>query len=361
MTRHVVQLAIAAGLILTTSFTAQAAIESLSGTATAEITQYVGTEPASTDISTETFPGTAPGLPMEAFAGLGDFQGVRMVGHGARSIASLADPTLATGADPMELGAEAGVFSDVAHVTYQATSDVEEVRVIRLSSSDLGVGAGATADVISRVFIEGAIVVWSKDSSRDLTGLEGSFDLQIVQDFGSNGSETVASHFVSVLGTSNGEVSVSQSHLPDLIVGGVEVLATSDSEVEAVLADLSTIGVVHVVVLPRSEYAYTYPASPDEPFNLSAIVNVRTENLPEGTGIAVVFGRAAEAISTIFTPVVGSAKAATVQHAVNLAMRDSREIAENDTNAGCGAGILGFPLITSLSWVGWRRLSRRHS
>jgi hypothetical protein len=339
MTRHVVQLAIAAGLILTTSFTAQAAIESLSGTATAEITQYVGTEPASTDISTETFPGTAPGLPMEAFAGLGDFQGVRMVGHGARSIASLADPTLATGADPMELGAEAGVFSDVAHVTYQATSDVEEVRVIRLSSSDLGVGAGATADVISRVFIEGAIVVWSKDSSRDLTGLEGSFDL----------------------GTSNGEVSVSQSHLPDLIVGGVEVLATSDSEVEAVLADLSTIGVVHVVVLPRSEYAYTYPASPDEPFNLSAIVNVRTENLPEGTGIAVVFGRAAEAISTIFTPVVGSAKAATVQHAVNLAMRDSREIAENDTNAGCGAGILGFPLITSLSWVGWRRLSRRHS
>jgi hypothetical protein len=336
----------------------RADIVALEGETIAEVVQYVHGEAASTDSSVETFPGTVPGLPMQSFAGLGDFQGSPSVGHAGRCVASLEDPTLASGPDPMEIGLEAGAFSTVEGIAYTVEGSVEEAREIVLSSSDLGVGSGETTDVISRVFIEGAVVIWSEGSARDLSGLEGSFSFSVEQDFGSNGGAVVTSHSLSVLGSSNGEISVSEFQLPGLIVGGPEVLESGNSEVDAVLADLATLGTVHVIVVPRFEFAYTYPASPDEEFVLRAFAGVEAVNLPEGTGIAVVFGRSAEAIATVFTPVLGHAKAATLQDAVARVMAAGGDEPPPGSGPLCGAGAFGLPLLTAFSLVGGRRWRR---
>ncbi|MCB9849740.1 MAG: hypothetical protein H6817_03455 [Phycisphaerales bacterium] len=348
--------AIAAAIVFASA--GRAEITNVAATLEAATTEYVDGESASTDSSIEMFPETSPTLPAEALSGLGDFDGDQGLGHGVRSAAVFSDPTLSEEPNPMELGVEAVSFSDVSTIAYQGIASIVETRDVVLTAGDLNVNTSGESNlVISSAFLDGAIVVWTADPSRDLTGLSAEFEFAIVQDTSTGGEITVFESVVAVTGEPDGEVHLVNSSVLQVNLGGPELVqGATDSETQDLIDVLNDSGRVHIALVPTQQVQYAYFANADEPFTLRAEVSCRSLNLPNGTGAAAVFGQDFASLAPALEPFLTEAKATEVQEAINRAFRTSAdEEPSSPIGALCGAFGMEAMLVTLAGLMSLRR------
>lgn len=343
---------------------AKAAVEELQATTDATVHELVDGAVASTDTSFESFPGTVTALPMQSFAALGDFIPSADDPHGARSIVSLADPSQVVLGNPGELGIEADCHSDSAEIAYEVISKAEETRRIVFSPSQF-LSRGVTGErlVSSKVFLEGAMLVWSADPQRDLTGLRAEFDLAVIQETDTNGTEQVFQTSMALVGEEDGAVRLDREGKFFAALGGPELLLLSgDAITAAVVAALNAQGRLHLAIVPSQALAYTYKATPDESFKLRLEVTCRAQNLPDGTGVAVLFGRSFRALAETIGAGPFDVSGDAVQDAVNIAIAETDASNQSLVSTPlCGALGFEFAFLTMSSFLlcGWRFVRRR--
>lgn len=303
---------------------ARAEVTDIRASTSAVVEQTVAGEPGSTDTSVESFPDTSPSLPMEVFAGLGNYTGQTEELHGARALARFTDPTLSALANPGEFGVEAECYAVEAGISYEVVAEASEVRDVVLSSAELDLpGGGQEALVASTVFLEGAVLVWTDQPERDLSNLVAEFDFNVVQETGTNGEEVVFEATLAVEGLAGGEVGLSHSSVLSAVLGRPDLLlATGGPSVTELVGQLEDIGKVHLVIIRRQEIDYVYSVRADEPFRLRATVRARAVNLPGGTGVAAVFGQPFSALAGAINPVLAKRSGDAVQAEINRAIRE---------------------------------------
>jgi hypothetical protein len=207
------------------------------------------------------------------------------------------------------------------------------------------------------VFLEGAILLWTDDPARNLSGASAEFQFRIVH-VTTTGVETVVFEAeLTVTGAAGGEAQLAQSSVLDVVFGGPEVLdGIGGADTQEVVAALADIGRVHVILLPEQSVNYAYLARAGESLTLRAEASCGAVNLPDGTGSAAVFGRPFSELSFALTPFTDQAKAAEIQNLVNQAMR----VSADDSGAVsplCGAFGLETPF---LLFAGLYAHRRRH-
>ena len=314
--------------------------------------EFVGGEAQSNDNSFETFPETSPTLPMEAFAALGSFVTDDVVGYGGQGIANFIDPTLSPDPNPRELGVEASAVSFDPSISYVIDSTAMEHRDVIFSTEELGFSIRADRLVVSTAFLNGAILIWSEDSTRDLTGLEAGFDIDIVQvsETGTNGEETVFTASITVEGQADGEVEATQSTVLDSILGGPELLdvINDDGSLDDLIAGLGESGRLHLLILPQQSVDYVYTAQVDTPFELVAELRCHARNLPGGTVVAAAFGRDFASLADALTPILEADSALRTQSAVNRAIATMETESDSDIPSGPMCGALGVESLAGL-------------
>lgn len=350
--------AVCGAAVLTGATSAPAEITTITAALEANVTELVGGQSGSTDTSVESFPGTSATLPIEALAGLGDFSGEFAADAGGRSAATFSDPTLPDDPNPAEFGVEAVSYALDPSYAYDGDASATETRTIVLSPTELGVPAlGDERLTVSTAFVEGAVLVWSDDAERNLTGLAAEFAFRIVQ-VDTNGETVVFESELTVTGQPAGEVSLVRSSVLDATLGGPEVLAgVGGSDTQDVVDSLAAIGRVHVVLVPAQSVQYAYFATAGEEFELRAEVTCRAVNLPGGTGAAAVFGRPFAGLEFALAPFTDQAKAAEIQAVLNEAMRTA-ESDGGSVSPLCGALGLETPLLLLAGFCGMRRVRR---
>jgi hypothetical protein len=340
---------------------AGAAITEITASVEAGVVEFVDGEAASMDEAVRSFPDVMPTLPVEALAGLGDFAGDLGLDFGARAIAAFADPTQSEDPNPAELGCETVAYSLDPSTAFTATAETVERRSVVLTADDLSVGADGRRNLVfSTAFIEGAALLWTDDAERDLTGAFATFEFSIVQ-ISSTGQETVVFEAeLTLTGEAAGEAGVQRSSTLDATFGGPEVLAgVGGPDTQDVVAALADIGRVHVVLAPSQSVEYAYFATAGEQFTLRAEVRCTSQNLPEGTGAAAVFGRAFSGLGFAMAPFTDQAKAAAIEVVVNRGFRSAQRNGGTNTPALCGALGLESLLLAFAGLCGIRRFGAR--
>lgn len=364
-------------LVMAAALCARAEIVDIQANVNSEVREFVAGQEASFDDSKEGFPETSNTLPIQALAGLGEFDEPTDGTRGARGIADFADPRLSATSNPEEFGLEAVSFSR-ADVHYVVDVAADELRTIVFSADELASNrpgpTGSTSNrlVSSTVFLSGAVVVWSQDPNRDLSGLSAAFDFVITQQRPSLDSEVVFDATVLVEGTASGEVQVTQSSILGSVLGGPELLTQLLGESAAgVVADLETLGNVHILLLPTQPVAYAYEVAVGEEFTLLAETRINLVNLPAGTGAAAVFGRPFTDLAATIQPSLKAATGPDVQRLVNRAIQQTQPPAPAATPASTatpirtpfcgsmGAEALLLPAVGFGLFSGRRRLTVR--
>ena len=343
------------------------AIEAITARIESTVQEYVGGEAQSNDNSFETFPETSPTLPMETLAALGSFVTDDVVGYGGQGIAEFIDPTLSPDPNPRELGVEASAVSLDPSTHYVVDSLATEHRDVVFSTEELGFSITPERLVVSTAFLNGAILVWTAESSRDLTGLEAGFDIDIVQvsETGTNGEEIVFTASITIEGQADGEVDATQSTILDSILGGPELLqvVNDDGSLDDLIASLGDAGRLHLLILPQQSIDYVYTAEVDVPFELVAELRCRTTNLPDGTIVAAALGRDFASLADALTPVLNADMALRTQSAVNRAIATLETDNDSDAPSAPMCGALGLESLAGLlmfaTLVGTRNGSNR--
>lgn len=326
-------------------------------------TEFVDGQAGSTDASVEDFPLTSNQLPIESFSGLGNFEGAEDGDFGARGIATFRDPSLSPSANPGEWGVEADCYSLEPGVSYEVASEITEQRDIVFTAADLGVASDAEpADVavVGNVFANGGILIWSDDPARDLTGLRVELDIKVAQVGGSSataGDELYEGSLI-VSGGANSSISVSSTGgLFAITDGPVLLIASNLPGISDVVGELQANGDVHLVVLPEQSLGYGYQAQAEDPLTLEAKTSVRAVNLPDGTGVAAVFGRPFRALTSVVAPFVPKESAELTQTAMNRTIAESAtpQTQNPTTSRGCGAIGLCVPILLVCGLAASRR------
>jgi hypothetical protein len=271
----------------------------------------------------------------------------------AQGFADVNEPDLAADANPEELGLEADAFSIDPEIAYQVTASAVETRTILLTPGELGSGPGVEREVESRVFLSGAILVWSLEEGRDLTGLsaEVRFTIDQIRDGDADGVN-VFSASMGVRGLPDGEVEAVSEGVATFEFGGPETILNPDEPDPQLEEYLGILGSTHVMLIPDQEIAYTYQAEAGEEFDLRATFEVELVNLPDGTGVSAVFGREFEALADMINEAIPEVDGGAVEAGVNLAQASATVPpatgGRSSRSSGTLCGALGFEALGML-------------
>ncbi len=350
-----------------------AEVVDVQATCETKVTELILGEQASSDISTESFPEPTPTLPLHALAGLGIYTTEQVAisagSSGGRGISDYYDPTLSGTSNPAEFGLEADSFSYDSSVAYEILSTVAEYRDLNMSAADLNVNSnGQEKSVKSSVFVSGAILIWGNQAGLDLSGLGVEFDFTIVHqtvDITSTGTQagpetTVFDAHVTVEGTSGGQIS---THHPDSIevTVGTPALLMSSGEIEAAIAvaELESLGLAHLIILPQQRIEYEYTAVAGKDFRLSAYAYCKSVNLPGGTGVAAVFGRPFESLADLIKNEPKISSGERIQAVVNKTIEKTKATPDEPTSSAPICGLLGLETV-ALTLLGLFLMCTRH-
>ncbi|NOX59101.1 MAG: hypothetical protein GXP29_09620 [Planctomycetes bacterium] len=340
---------------------------------TSSVSEIVDGEVGSTDTSIENFPATQSQLPIESFSGLGNFEGGQEAQFGGRGVATFLDPAASLFANPGELGVEADCFSLDASIAYEVESEVLETRDIVFTPADLRLPPPTTSEladqgasddssddvvVLGSVFVNGGILIWSSDPTRDLSGLQVELAVTVEQIGGSSATagEGLFDGGVEVNGAANGEIGVtSTGGISTLVDGPVLLLASNLPGIGSVVNQLESVGRVHLIVLLDQAIPYQYKARPSDPFSLELKATCRVRNLPDGTGVAAVFGRPFRSLAATISPVTSPKSADIAQDAMNQTISESSVPGKGTGNVGCGVLGICAPLCLILGLTSLRR------
>ncbi|MCC7291010.1 MAG: hypothetical protein IT449_02990 [Phycisphaerales bacterium] len=276
-----------------------------------------------------------------------------------RSIVILGDPRSSTGQNPGEFALECGAFSNDARIAYQIEAFAGENRDLRFTLADvLGSAAGSPRQVVSQVFLSGALVFWVTTGQGGLTGAAAEFTgevhdarlpdapvLRVHRRFEGDASGAVfeaASESAGVRG----------DDLPTTILD-LEALRGSDAPEAATLveqADRLGIDTFVVVLIGPQPVEYAYSLMPGETFGLEAQFTLVVESAPAGTGVAGVMGRPFAGLADLFEQSRTDADGKILERSLNKLMETHAPAGGkpdapvlNETEVGGGNPLAGWP------------------
>ncbi|MFH0982736.1 MAG: hypothetical protein V2A79_14525 [Planctomycetota bacterium] len=348
----------------------RAEIRQIDATISAEVQEFISREEGSFDSAFEEFGATSATLPIHVAAQLLPPEDAPTNGFTAAAFADFRDPKASPIPNPAEVGLETHVYSREPETNFAGHAIATEKRKVSLSAEELGLLEGETErPVLSSVFVSGAVVIWSADPARDLTGLSVSLEITVEQQLPDADPQAVFHALLTAAGGPDGTITLDSPDAIFALLGGPELIHAAAGFTEAELLDeLAALGQVYLVIIPRQELGYFYSAAEDTEFDLEATFEARAVNLPGDTGIGAVYGRSFEALAqAISASVADATKGAATQAAMNLAMEKARAPARVEpgdapraaTNSGAcgalGAGMLAMTFALLLAAVGTRR------
>ena len=255
---------------------AMAEIISLGGSASAAIQEVRASPTGNTAQASKTFPGTAATLPLQVIARLADSDE-----EAAGSVAAqFADPNDVAGPNPEEFAFNLALNSLSPEIYYTAQASTEEVRGVQFTASEAGAADGELVQFRGRVFIDGALAVFAVQDLTDLTGVQLTFSVTIVQQADGHADQEVFAGSISITGGLNRQVCFAAG-------GDFPTSGILDADLAALDPQLS---VFHVVILPNLIVEYPFEARVGQPFTLRAKIAAEAANRPGGAGVAAVLG-----------------------------------------------------------------------
>ncbi len=323
--RNVFGLLILLGIVLAPH--ARAEVLQIDAAISAEVQEFVAGEEGSFDSAFEEFGTTSAVLPIQVIARLLPPEDAETTDFIAATFVDFRDPTASETVNPREFGLEMQVYSQGSDLSFANHAVANETRHVVFSAAELDLEEDKTERLVqSHVFASGAVVIWSQDPTRDLTGLSVILKITVEQLLPESDPVEVFGASVTAEGTSDGSVVLDAPDGIFALLGGPELIrATAGFTEDQLLEELAALGNVYLVIIPEQSVPYSYTGPEGVEFSLKATVEAWVVNLPGGTGIGAVFGRPFEALAQAVGESVGAqTKGAVTQAAVNQALANAR-------------------------------------
>ncbi len=318
---------------------ALAAIVDNDATVSTRVQELIDGEPGSINSHSETLDRLSPNVPVVATAHLTstDLEG-KLVSLG-QGFSQFTDPTRRDRPNPEEFALEVACYSKSESVSYLVTSSALESRTIvftrrgnAAASPEINFGLSSTREVESRVFLSGAVLIWSTEPDINLDGLLTELRVTVTRD----GRRTplfettlaVAGHGVGqVESTATGPIHFEVIELDELLDAGI------DQQSAAVLQAVADEGTIAILVIPSQEHAYTYTVTASEELVLTANLETRIRNIPGGSGVAATLGRPFEELAGFIEQAIPGVDGAAFQRSLHraIARRDLGLVSQNGT------------------------------
>jgi hypothetical protein len=254
----------------------RAEITSLAGSAESTLWEFRLGDLANQDGLTLTYPNPQSTLPLQAVVSLSN-----SAEEAAGAVATqFADPREATGANPQNLALILSLNSVSPQLSYQGRAAAQDIRTITLSPAEAGAANGATANLVGRFFLDGAIGLYAGDATGDLTGASVSFAFTVVQDISGQSPQTLAQGQIELAGGPDRQVTLTRT-------GDFPSLGVFRTDLSAIDPELD---VFEVVVFPQLVVSYNYQAPVGEAFLLRADVTLEGTNLGNEVGVSAGIG-----------------------------------------------------------------------
>lgn len=312
----------AVGLMCLTA-PALGAIIDLDAGVTTSVQELIDGAPASVTSDSDALDSTASNFPLTASGDLvsTDLDGT-LVSMG-QAFSALSDPTRLDQANPEEFSIEVGCYSNTESVAYSIAGSAFERRTVVFTTEgssvappEIDFGFGSTREVESRVYLSGAVIVWSTKPDPNLEDLLADLNVSVVR------SDDEAILFYSSLnmtGQGTGQVATTSAgpivfetvSLDDLADEGV------DADSIAVLEKVEQEGTLIVLVIPPQEHPYTYTVTADQSFVMTAALDVSVRNVPEGTGVAATWGAPFENLASFIEQGLAGVTGGAIEQSVN--------------------------------------------
>lgn len=293
---------IVALLVLSAVAVAPADITCINGSVAATVHEFRVGAQGDMDQASDSYPGTGE-LPLQVIARLISEFPDEAAGMAA---AQFADPTELDQPNPEEFAINLTLSSISANIRYTGEASSREVRGILYSEAELGQPAGTSVPLVGRLFLDGALVVFSATADRDLTGAYVRLRVTVVKQVTGQEDETVFSGSVELNGGLAGTATTASS-------GQFPTAA-------AVLTDLSALPdefeALHLLVLPDLAIDYDYQATVGEKLTLQATVEVEAANLADAVGVVALIGTPTDTFTEVITLTQGQEAAAKLLSAI---------------------------------------------
>jgi len=315
--------------------------------------------PGSVNADDGEFPEGGVDLPIFASATLTstDLEGVLVAQ--AQGFSEFADPTRLDQPNPEEFALEVACYSNAESISYSVRNAANEARTVvfnRRGSTaappEIDFGLSSTRRVESRMFLSGAVVLWSTNAEANLDELRTDIAVTISRE--DNDAllfeTTLAVEGADLNPSATGPIRFERVDLSELESLGL------DAATLAVLQQVETVGALRVIVIPPQEHAYRYVVTADEELTLNAGLEVHVRNSPGGTGVAAVLGRPFQDLADFIESGLPGVDGEVVQRSLNnaTAYRAIGLVPSDDTAKAiprlCGAG--GAAMIGMLLWLG---------
>lgn len=272
------------------------------------------------------------------------------------------DPTRLDQPNPEEFAIEAACYSDDAGVSYLVEATATETRTVRFGEDELDFVTSALHEVRSRIFLSGAVVVWTASGALDLSQLEGEIAITVTRDT----TETLFETNVQIAGGSSGDTDTSTSGtivveavtVADLVALGLDVASAE------ALETIKESGSLTVLIISSQEHTYNYQVEQDREYELTATMSARLMNAPGGSGIAAALGRPFSNVASFIEAGLSGADGESVQSAIRKAISRQESPDDLDPPAGgdqtgvspsrllCGAfGLEALALVTPVAFL----------
>ncbi len=309
----------------------RAAIIDIEATVSTTVQELIDGSPGSVSSDDNQYSGDSTSLPIQALGDLmsTDLEGM-LVSMG-QSFSEFSDPTRLDQPNPEEFALEVAAYSNTESIAYSATSSATESRTVvfttpgsAVAPPEIDFGILNTQTVESRVFLSGAILLWSTTLEASLEEIQADFDVAVTRD------DTAALLFqtsISVTGLAGGDVEVvpdgsiqfERLTLDELAAEGV------DDDTLAILQHVEQNGTLVILAIPSQEHPYSYRVRADEPLILTAQLNAHIRSGPGGTGVAAAFGAPFENLADFIEEGLPGVNGLAVERSINAATA-AREI-----------------------------------
>ena len=277
-------LAVVVVLLNLTSGSVQAEITSIAGSVAVAVQEYQLGQAGNTDQANDSYPGTSI-LPLQVVARL------NTGADAAASVAAqFADPTTLNQPNPEEFALNLALLSVSDEIRYTGTATLQESRSITYAASEFpGRSEGETIALIGRLYIDGALAIFSPSASRDLTGANVTLRVTVVKHASGQDDETVFTGAVGLTGGTNGAVTRTSE-------GSFPTLTLIYSDLSLFVDDFN---LFRVLIIPRMTISYSYNAEIGEPFTLQATVEVDATNAENEIGVVAILGTPVDSIQEV--------------------------------------------------------------
>ena len=275
----------------------RAEVTSIAGLTDVTVQQYVSGQPTTQDHASDAYPEPNGLLPLQVVARLLEEQDESAA---AAVAAQFADPLASTGLNPEEFAINLALLSISKTVRYTGRAKTQETRGIVYAASDFpGHETGDTLMLTGKLFVDGALSIFSPRAARDLTGAQVYLKITVVKQVEGHEDEAVYNGRVGLEGGPNGSVK-------QVAGGDFPTLTLIRSDLAVFVDDFD---VFELLIIPRLTINYNYPATIGQPFSLQVTVEVDAANAEDEVGVTAIIGTPVDSIQEVIAAAQGQSAA----------------------------------------------------